>query len=757
MTSALFRVQRHRWPVRAFNALRPVLARVGLSPSLEVDALMRTAREQTGLHDYGDPWFREPLGVLVDSIEREANLSTLGRTIVRTRLVGALVTRLRAQELFKRHPEILDIDLGPVFVIAGLQRTGPTLLHRLLAADPRMRAMLSWEALTPAPIPGESTGADGWPEARVRQARRAQRALQYISPQFFAIHPVEYDQPEEDVLLLDMSFMSQSPEATMRVPTYARWLESQDHTPAYAYLRRLMQLLSWQRPAQGWVLKSPHHMEYLDVVLRVFPQATVIQTHRDPRKTMPSFCSMVCHGAGIFSDTVDARALSEHWVRKVGRMMRRSMDVRATHDASHFVDVAYEDLVADPIAQLRRIHRHAGRELDDAAERAARARARQQVRGRYGRHHYRLEDFGLDAERIEAEFGFYRERYDIPFEPAAPRARDTDGGGPSAMGHEDPVRAVVTGLVDLLHRKDELAPMASHERIDGKTALVTGANSGLGKAVAIDLARRGARVLMACRSGHPRAGEDVARASGSEQVEMLRVDLADLRSVRELCDVLRERGERIDIAVFNAGLMPARAQRTPQGFEVMFVVHFLSSFVLVRRMLADGIVRPSAEPGERPRLVFVSSEAHKSAPPIDFARFGEYADYGLKDGLTAYGHSKLHLNTYAAELSRRLNPGDDVRVGVHSLCPGPVATNIARSAPAWVTPVLRRVMQHLFRSPQTAAEPVVLLAAGAAMEGRTGVYLHMLRERAAAERARDPHAGHRLWVATEALLERTSS
>lgn len=729
----------------------PALGRLGVAPVLEVDALMRAAREATGLRDYGDEWFREPLGVLVDSIEREASLSPLGRTIVRARLVGALVTRLRVEELLRRHPEILDIELGPVLVIAGLQRTGTTLLHRLLAADPRMRAVLSWEALAPAPIPGETLGPEGWPATRVQRARRAQRALEYIAPQFFAIHPVEYDQPEEDVLLLDVSFMSQSPEATLWVPTYARWLESRDHTPAYAYLRRLMQLLSWQRPARSWVLKSPHHMEHLDAVLRVFPGATVIQTHRDPRKTMPSFCSMVCHGARIFSDAVDAQALSEHWVRKVGRMVQRSLDVRATHDASSFVDVLYADLLADPIAQLRRIYRHAGLELDDAAERAARRAARQQVRHRYGRHHYRLEDFGLTEARIDRELGSYREHYGIPPEPPG----DAEPSGrPGGVGHDGPVRATITGLVDLLRREDALPAMGPHERLDGKTALVTGASSGLGRAVAVDLARRGARVLMACRSGHPEAGEQVARASGHDRVEMLRVDLADLRSVDTLGDALRDRGRPIDIAVFNAGLMPARSQRTPQGFEVMFAVHFLSSFVLVRRMLSDDVLRPSPTPGERPRLVFVSSQTHRSAPPIDFDRFGEYTPYGLRDGLREYGRSKLHLTTYATELSRRLNPGPQVAIGVHALCPGPVATNIARSAPTWVAPALRGLMRRLFRSPEEAAEAVVLLAAGEAMEGRTGVYLHMLRETQASEHARDPEQGRRLWVATEALLER---
>ncbi|MCA9711248.1 MAG: SDR family NAD(P)-dependent oxidoreductase, partial [Myxococcales bacterium] len=706
--------------------------------------------------------FREPLGVLVDSIEREANLSSLGRIIVRTRLVSALATRLRVEDLLRRHPEILEIELGPVLVIAGLQRTGTTLLHRLLAADPRTRAVLSWEALAPVPVPGETPGPHGWPAARVRRARRAQRALEYLSPEFFAIHPVEYDQPEEDVLLLDMSFMSQSPEATLWVPTYARWLETRDHTPAYAYLRRLMQLLSWQRPAQRWVLKSPHHMEHLDVVLRVFPGATVIQTHRDPSRTMPSFCSMVCHGAGIFSDTVDARALSEHWVRKVRRMVQRSLDVRATHGDSSFVDVLYEDLLADPIAQLRRIYQRAGLRFDDQAERAARELGRRQVRHRYGRHRYRLEDFGLSEDRIERELGAYRQRHGIPREPrddAEPPAHDGrrdghHGGGPGGVGHDGPVRALMTGVIDLLRRKDTLRPMGDHERLDGKTALVTGANSGLGRAVAIDLARRGAHVLMACRGGHPEAGQEVARASGSDRVEMLRVDLADLRSVDALGSTLRDRGRPLDIAIFNAGLMPARSRRSPQGFEVMFAVHFLSSFVLVRRMLADGILRPSTTSGERPRIVFVSSQTHRSAPPIDFDHFGAYTPYGLRGGLAAYGASKNHLTTYATELSRRLNPGPVVRVGVHALCPGPVATNIARSAPAWAAPALRGLMQRVFRSPEEAAKAVVLLAAGRAMEGRTGVYLHMLRETQASERARDPDQGRRLWAATEALLER---
>lgn len=330
-----------------------------------------------------------------------------------------------------------------------------------------------------------------------------------------------------------------------------------------------------------------------------------------------------------------------------------------------------------------------------------------------------------------------------------PRADDQA----SAVGHDNIVKAIVTGVADLFSRKDQLPSMGEDERMDGRTALVTGANSGLGKAVAIQLAKRGARVLMACRSGHPEAGEAVKRASGSDAVEMLHVDLSDLESVHALCDTLRDRSLRIDVAVFNAGLMPVRGRRGPQGFELMFTVHFLASRLLVERWLDDRLLVPSSDPATRPRIVFVSSEAHKSAEPIDFEHFGEFVDYGLKDGMKAYGHSKLHLCTYATELARRLNPDDDVVVGVNALCPGPVASNIAREAPAWLKPIVPPLLKLMFRSPEKAAEPVVLLACGRAMEGRNGVYLHMMREKSVSELANRPENGRRLWERSAELLK----
>ena len=317
--------------------------------------------------------------------------------------------------------------------------------------------------------------------------------------------------------------------------------------------------------------------------------------------------------------------------------------------------------------------------------------------------------------------------------------------------------AVSAAVIERLSQKKTIGPVPEGVRIHGKVCLVTGANSGLGKAVAIDLAKRGGHVLMACRSGHPEAGEEVRLASGSDRVEMLRVDLADLESVHELCDLLKRRRGRLDITVLNAGLMPGSARRSAQGYELMFAVHFLANRVLIDRLLHDGLIQPSARRDERPRIVIVASEAHRSAGPIDFDDFGAFTDYGLKDGLRYYAASKLRLCTYAHELSRRLNPEGEVRVAVNSLCPGPVNSNIAREAPASLKILLVPVMKLLFASPEKAAKPVIYLCCAEEMGQRSGVYFHLMREKPASPLARDEEAGTRLWRVSKALLEKPAA
>lgn len=316
--------------------------------------------------------------------------------------------------------------------------------------------------------------------------------------------------------------------------------------------------------------------------------------------------------------------------------------------------------------------------------------------------------------------------------------------------------AVISAIRDIRKPKASgIDPVPDDVRIDGKTCLVTGANSGLGRAAAIELARRGGNMILACRPGHVGIGDEIKRLSGSGAVEMMEVDLADLESVHRFCDRLSQREIRLDIALMNAGLMPRRAIETPQGYEVMFAVHFLSNRVMIDRWLKDGVLRPSDQVGETPRIVFVASESHRSSHGIDFEHFGVFADYGLKEGLKYYGLSKLILCTFATELSRRLNPGDNVEVAVHAVCPGGVATNIARDAPLLLKPVIGPVLRLLFQTPEKAIGPAIYLCCAQASGETTGMYLHLMQRKSVSPAASNPKNGARLWEASEALVAKS--
>jgi NAD(P)-dependent dehydrogenase (short-subunit alcohol dehydrogenase family) len=324
-------------------------------------------------------------------------------------------------------------------------------------------------------------------------------------------------------------------------------------------------------------------------------------------------------------------------------------------------------------------------------------------------------------------------------------------------------RATLSGIFDLFRRREIVGGLEASDRIDGRTCLVTGANRGLGKAVAIELARRGGRVVMACRSGHPGAAEEVRARSGSSEVEMAHLDLSDFASVEALAEGIKDTGRRIDIVVLNAGVVAARARRTVSGFEEMFQVNYLANFLLVTRLLENGSLAAGppfelAGAGEAhstlpvPRIIFVSSEVHRSAPPIDFAALGSFHEYGMKGAMTEYAVDKLLVSTFAVELSRRLERAGGLRGSVHHLCPGPINSDIAREAPSWTKPLLKLLFALLFRSPRRAAEPVLFLGCSRTIEGRTGIYLHLMSEKPPSAAAQDPEAGRLLWQASERLL-----
>ena len=300
--------------------------------------------------------------------------------------------------------------------------------------------------------------------------------------------------------------------------------------------------------------------------------------------------------------------------------------------------------------------------------------------------------------------------------------------------------------------KVRVPPVPHDLRMNGKVCLVTGANTGLGKVVAIELAARGGDVIVAVRRDHDATVEDIRRRTGSERVRAMHVELSDTDSVHRFCDQLAAQETRLDLAILNAGLMPANPKPSAQGFDPMFAVHFLANRVMVDRWLEDRVVVPARDGSDPPRLVLVSSESHRTAGSIDFDELGRFVDYSVKDGLKYYGLSKMILCTYAQELSRRLNEGSDVRVAVHSLCPGPVATDIARDAPPSLKWFIHPLLKLLFQSPQKASRSVIYLACADKPGKTTGMYLHMLQVKEPSPVACDPENGKKLWEASQALV-----
>jgi hypothetical protein len=379
--------------------------------TFDPDTLLTEARAQTeGLADFGDPSFRPGLEALCRALNDEARLSEMGAGIFRQKLITQLANRLRVEDWFARHPEIADEGIEAPLVIVGLPRTGTTKLHRLLSRDPRFSTMAFWESQFPVPFPGETLEAPG---LRIAAAREMVAMMTQAMPKLMAIHPMNADEADEEVMLMEHSFMSAF-NAYAQVPGYDAWLDAQDQTPAYTYLRRMLQFLQWQQRRRGktpgrWVLKAPHHLLRMHLLLRVFPGVQVILTHRDPVQSIPSIASFIHTLWGIYSNEADARTAGATWSALMRRALLHTMDVWQTAPAQ-FLDVNFRDTVSQPMAVVGRIYDFIGWPRDGEAEARMRAWLVEDEKTHARGHDYSPEAFGLSAAGIRRDFAAYIER-----------------------------------------------------------------------------------------------------------------------------------------------------------------------------------------------------------------------------------------------------------------------------------------------------------------------------------------------------------
>jgi sulfotransferase family protein len=370
----------------------------------DVDALVAKARAKEGLEDFGPGAFEEPLGVLVDAYAG-APLNDVGAMILGSGVVHSLRMRLRAQEWFRRHPEIADETVDDPVVVVGMMRSGTTLTQRLLAADPAFQCALGWEVLEPAPALDHDFASE---DPRVAAGLAREEQTRTFAPDLFAIHPMHALEAEEEIVFLADAFLSHVPESGAHVPAYRRWIDTQDFAPAYDHLHRMLQLLQWQKRQRGegvrrWVLKTPAHLGYLELLLARFPGAQVVHLHRDPRDTIASGASLNTVLHRMHSDHVDPHRIGREWLERMAWTSHRADATRATWAgiARRAVDLEFELVVRDPLGEMGRVYDVLGLSLTDGAERSMRDwLARRPREG--GRPAYDLTEFGLSPDEVVA-------------------------------------------------------------------------------------------------------------------------------------------------------------------------------------------------------------------------------------------------------------------------------------------------------------------------------------------------------------------
>ncbi len=404
--------------IRAFNALGRAGARLGLEfVSLDPDALERRAAARAGPESDVPAQFREGLRVLVRALESEARLSLLGRVSVRSQILRLLENRARFEADRARNPEIARESITRPLFVVGLPRTGTTLLHALLAQDPDTRTPLAWEVRELSPPPERASSES---DPRIAPCARELDGLYKMLPEFRAIHPMEADWPQECVSITAHAFMSLQFSTTWRIPSYTAWLAKQDHAPAYAQHRRVLQHLQWRNPRERWVLKTPAHLWSLETLFATYPDAGVIHTHRDPVRVLASTASLSTILHAIASDERDPAGIGREWAAELALGLERAGAFRARERgrADRFVDVQFGDLTRDALGVVERIYGHFGLSLGSEARARMERFIADNPREKHGVHRYRLEDFGLDAGHERRRFSAYSEQFRVPDEPA---------------------------------------------------------------------------------------------------------------------------------------------------------------------------------------------------------------------------------------------------------------------------------------------------------------------------------------------------
>jgi len=379
---------------------------------MRVDNVLAEARSQTGLHDFGPADFVERLAIWLADGEADTDLTAFGRAAIHRTCVRFAATRLKARALLSAHPEINDLEVDAPVIVVGLPRSGTTHLVNLLAVDTRRRSLPYWEACEP--VPDATSNAQDGPDPRWLRSAANWENMKKLLPLMQQMHPFDPDHIHEDLELQGPDFSSYYPEWLCRSRQWRSYYLSHDQTPTYEYLRTMLKILQWQRGPSSWVLKCPQHLEQLGPLMRTFPDAKVVFTHRDPLAVLQSAATMTSYTGRLRYERLDIDYLLRHWIDRIEQLLRAAVrDIDLVPIDQRF-DVHFSDLQANDLALLERMYEHFGTPMPGEVRSALQQYLIDHPRGRDGHIDYDLRaDFGVDPVALGKRFEFYRDAFGV--------------------------------------------------------------------------------------------------------------------------------------------------------------------------------------------------------------------------------------------------------------------------------------------------------------------------------------------------------
>ncbi len=381
---------------------------------LDEESLLQHARRATGVDDFGDELWREPFRVLIKSLEEEAQLTLMGRLMARSDIILWLSTRLKVTDTLKKNPQILEEKINAPMVIVGLPRSGTSILFELLSQDPNVGVPLMWEALQPCPPPAAATYTT---DARIEQADKLFTQWNRVAPEFASMHEMRGTIPAECGLLMAGTFISDHIASLHQTHSYSAWCIEADFLPVYEYHKTILQILQWHNPRQRWLLKAPEHQVHLDTLLQVYPDARIVQTHRDPIKCMASSTSLMGTLYYMRSDQPFNAQLFDNIIMGDATAQRLEQVIeqrkKGVVPAANIVDSRYQDLMDDPMACIGTIYSHFGIVLSEIVKARMQGYLADKPKGKFGQHSYEVDKY---KARDRPLFKRYQALYDIPDE-----------------------------------------------------------------------------------------------------------------------------------------------------------------------------------------------------------------------------------------------------------------------------------------------------------------------------------------------------